>query len=391
MRRIAAALVLLLALSPTAAAADPEDELSKVTQQLDGLQDVLADARSAKTVALKNLAGAKERWETAAAALEKAENAVAAGEQKLAVAAKRLEDLGQRRARIREELAGTRLELDSKKRRFESVAVDLYVASTDAGMAFNMGSLIEVMVVQEYSGDVLDDTTDLLDGLAVLERVENLHEQDLDAATRAQESAVTDLSVQQLKLEAERAARAEASEEADRTFQKVKSILAGINADIAAAEQHKEGLAKAAKALEEEIARRASKSGKRPGILAWPVPGPVTSPFGWRIHPILGTRKLHTGIDLEASYGDSIKAAGAGKVILAGVWGGYGNAVVIDHGGGLTSVYAHISRLTASAGKTVKKGQRIGYVGCSGLCTGPHLHFETRENGVPVNPMKYLT
>ena len=83
-------------------------------------------------------------------------------------------------------------------------------------------------------------------------------------------------------------------------------------------------------------------------------------------------------------------AAGAGTVILAGAWGGYGNAVVIDHGGGLTTVYAHQSRIAVSRGEKVSRGETIGYVGCTGSCTGPHLHFETRVGGEPVDPMRFL-
>lgn len=393
MRRLAAvALILLIGLAPAlGSAGDPKDDLAEVKSQLEALKDVLADAKSAKTAVLKDLAAARDRWEAAVAELREAEEAVKTGEKRLAEAQNRLAELKRRRAVIEEELAGTRLELGSTKRKLESAARDLYVASTDNSMLLSMGDLVEILVVQEYSGGVLDDATDLLDGLSVLERVENRHEDDLAQAATRQQDALNQLQIEQEKLEEEKAAREEVSEEADVLLGRVQVLLHRINADIAAAEQHKEGLEKAAKDLEREISRRASKGGKKPSILAWPVPGAVSSPFGWRIHPILGTRRLHTGIDLNASYGDPIKAAGAGKVILAGGWGGYGNAVVIDHGGGLTTVYAHMSKLGTSVGKVVKRGQRIGYVGCSGLCTGPHLHFETRENGVPVNPMKYLT
>ncbi len=118
--------------------------------------------------------------------------------------------------------------------------------------------------------------------------------------------------------------------------------------------------------------------------------GSISSPFGYRVHPILGTRKLHTGVDFSAASGAAIAAAGDGVVVIAGPYGGYGNAVVIDHGGGLATLYAHQSAVRVSRGATVSRGQTIGAVGCTGLCTGPHLHFETRENGVPVDPMRYL-
>ncbi len=118
--------------------------------------------------------------------------------------------------------------------------------------------------------------------------------------------------------------------------------------------------------------------------------GRVSSPFGYRIHPILGVRKLHTGIDINGSTGTPISAAADGKVILSQTYGGYGRAVVIDHGGGMATLYAHQSSIAVSVGEVVTRGEVIGYVGCTGSCTGPHLHFEVRLNGVPVDPMQYL-
>jgi murein DD-endopeptidase MepM/ murein hydrolase activator NlpD len=118
-----------------------------------------------------------------------------------------------------------------------------------------------------------------------------------------------------------------------------------------------------------------------------PVPnGHLTSPFGNRFHPILHYVRMHTGLDIGAPYGSQIVAASGGQVILAGWSGGYGRSVRIDHGSGITTVYGHMSGLTVSSGQRVSAGQLIGYVGSTGLSTGPHLHFEVRRGGVPVNP-----
>ena len=125
----------------------------------------------------------------------------------------------------------------------------------------------------------------------------------------------------------------------------------------------------------------APKAGK--GGLIWPVSGPVTSGYG----PRWG--RMHTGIDISAGTGTPIRAAKAGTVISAGSNGGYGLAVVIDHGGGLSTLYAHMSSMGVSGG-SVSQGDVIGRVGCTGSCTGPHLHFETRVGGSPQNPMSYL-
>jgi murein DD-endopeptidase MepM/ murein hydrolase activator NlpD/outer membrane murein-binding lipoprotein Lpp len=117
---------------------------------------------------------------------------------------------------------------------------------------------------------------------------------------------------------------------------------------------------------------------------AWPLSGPITSPFGMR----WGT--LHPGIDIGVPTGTPIHAAAAGKVIWCGWMSGYGNLVMIDHGGGLASLYGHQSSIAASCGESVAQGQVIGYSGCTGFCTGPHVHFEIRVNGSPVDPLGYL-
>ena len=116
----------------------------------------------------------------------------------------------------------------------------------------------------------------------------------------------------------------------------------------------------------------------------WPVNGPVVSPFGMR------WGRMHTGIDIGVSYGTPIHAAASGQVIYAGWMEGYGNLVFIDHGRGISTGYAHQSSIAVSNGQSVTQGQVIGYVGCTGHCFGPHLHFEVRVNGTPVDPLGYL-
>ena len=118
-----------------------------------------------------------------------------------------------------------------------------------------------------------------------------------------------------------------------------------------------------------------------------PVNGHITSYFGNRYHPILHFTRFHAGLDIGASWGSPIVAAGDGRVVSAGWAGGYGREVQIAHGGGLTSLYGHMSEIVASPGSYVRRGQLIGYVGSSGLSTGPHVHFEVRMNGQPVNPL----
>ena len=166
-------------------------------------------------------------------------------------------------------------------------------------------------------------------------------------------------------------------------YHQLRDQVDGGEADIASLKVE----AKKYRAELERQARLAALSAK-PSL--WPVHGIVSSGFGWRVHPIYGYGRMHTGMDISAGYGTPIRAAGAGRVIQAGYYGGYGNAVIIDHGNTLSSLYGHCSSLVVSPGQFVKKGQLIGYVGSTGASTGPHCHFEVMVNGEKVDPSGYL-
>jgi len=155
----------------------------------------------------------------------------------------------------------------------------------------------------------------------------------------------------------------------------------------------------------EEAARRAAEDAQRrraaqlagqelpppantgaPGTFSWPVSGPITSPFGMRPNPLGQGFEMHPGIDIGAPMGATVTASAGGRVIWAKPYGGYGNAIIIDHGGETSSVYGHLSQIFVAEGQDVQRGQAIGAVGCTGRCTGPHLHFEVRVNGIAVDP-----
>lgn len=142
-----------------------------------------------------------------------------------------------------------------------------------------------------------------------------------------------------------------------------------------------------------EAARRAAGivgTTSAPGALAWPVSGTITSPFGYRRNPFGGGMEFHQGLDIAAPMGTTITAAASGTVISAGWYGGYGNYILIDHGGGMATGYGHCSQIFVSVGQQVQKGQAIGAVGSTGASTGPHVHFEVRIHGKPVDPAAYL-
>ena len=126
------------------------------------------------------------------------------------------------------------------------------------------------------------------------------------------------------------------------------------------------------------------------GGMIWPISGPITSEFGWRTHPIFGNARFHSGLDIGGDYGMPIHAAQGGIVIEAGWIGGYGNTIMIDHGGGIVTLYGHNESLAVGVGQSVSQGEVIAYCGSTGNSTGPHCHFEVRLNGEPVSPWNYL-
>jgi murein DD-endopeptidase MepM/ murein hydrolase activator NlpD len=220
-----------------------------------------------------------------------------------------------------------------------------------------------------------------------------LHEQLAAAKTeviqRQQQIATRQDELQRARAE-QAAARADVAAESDRE----QRLLNQVNAQKAAYLAQVNQLQRESGQIQADLARRQSGQVAPPashGTLGWPVANPrVTSPYGYRTHPIFGDRRLHAGIDLAATTGTAVFAAKEGTVVTAGWMSGYGNAVVIDHGSALATLYAHNSALSVSPGQTVRRGQRIASAGSTGNSTGPHVHFEVRVKGSPVDPMSYL-
>lgn len=191
-----------------------------------------------------------------------------------------------------------------------------------------------------------------------------------------------DLSIQKAKQEeAARLAKQRAAQQVRRQKASVPRARTAASSVSAASSTSNDVVQYGAKATPEA----------RTGELYWPVPGHhrITSPFGYRIHPILKYRKLHTGVDIGAPNGTPVVSAASGTVIASRFMGGYGNCVMIDHGGKVT-VYGHLSSRAVSPGQSVSAGETIGYVGSTGMSTGAHLHFEVRVNGAVQNPLNYL-
>ncbi len=278
------------------------------------------------------------------------------------------------------------------------------IAEKEAELQVQVDYLCERLLYMYEDGmdvsylEVLFSSTNIKDFLTRYDLLQYVVEQDMNLIDsinknkRALDIKKNGLEIQKKELvtmrEVQEAQRNQLAEQSDQK----QEILANVRVEKKTYEKALAELERSSRELEELIRRSQSGQQLGTGIYTWPTPGygSITSAYGMRYHPILKTNKLHTGVDVGAPMGAKIVAADSGKVIYAGWQGGYGQTIIIDHGAGMSTLYAHQSRFAVSSGKSVSKGDVIGYVGSTGWSTGPHLHFEVRINGNPTNPMSYL-
>lgn len=308
----------------------------------------------------------------------------------------RIEDLETEIAMTRKDLAGVQ---ELLQRRL--LALYKYGNGTDLDLLLSMGDVQEALA-----------TTYLLKRITDQDRA---FFEDLTRKSRRLEAALGELEEQRGELGKQRADLERQKKEYNQSLARRNKALGEIRRQKSNYEKAEKELVQAQTELEQRIrrllqekqrlaeeARRAAlaRPGQKPrepmptykpgGKLRWPLKGRVMSPFGTRVHPTFKTKTVHTGIDIDGKRGDPVGAAAAGEVLFAGWLRGYGQIVVLDHGGDLTTVYAHLSKISVAEGDRVTVGQTIGLVGDTGVATGHHLHFEVRVNGEARDPMRYL-
>jgi murein DD-endopeptidase MepM/ murein hydrolase activator NlpD len=181
----------------------------------------------------------------------------------------------------------------------------------------------------------------------------------------------------------------------NKAIAKNQGMISKLKTDRAYYEKTERELAKQSANLQSMISKnRGNTVASASGAFGSPISGRISSPFGWRTHPIFNSRTFHSGVDIAGPNYGSIRASNSGKVIYSGWYGGYGKVVIVDHGTvnghPITTLYAHMSSIKVQNGQTVGKGDVLGYEGTTGYSTGPHLHFEVRVNGKPNNPLNYI-
>ncbi len=373
-------------------AQDEEQRLAEVEQQIGEVRDLIEGAEAQRTEYVVQIEEMEARLEDLREQLWAAEDEVTAAEAAVAVGLDAVNNLNRRVRLLEAELAAAELEQEHIEATLRERSVDLYMSgSTGVGSLFVGDWDPESNVIRlEYGRRVFEDTEMLLRTRQLLQRQQISYQEDLIEERQREAEILEVLESDRARAAAYRTAVEVARQTLGEQLAAQEALLAELVELIEDHESHVAALQVASRDIELEILRRQVREGQVPGVLAWPVSGGLTSPFGWRVHPIFGDRRLHTGIDLRGVSGEPIRAAANGTVVLAETWGGYGRTVVLDHGGGLSTVYAHQSRIGVSVGQRVAAGEVVGYIGCTGFCTGPHLHFEVREIGSPVDPMGYL-
>ncbi|CAN5876903.1 peptidoglycan DD-metalloendopeptidase family protein [soil metagenome] len=388
---LAAVAVLASLVLTTSAQGDTQAELDDVRQRIDQLSSQIESAEAAKTDAGRQVFAARSQLEDLVGQVQAAQAALLSTEAEIAAEEAELERVQRLMDHFESALAITRVQKSGTKETLSRQVVELYMNASTAGTRlFGFADAAEATVGFAYLDGAVGDSAQLFRQLSILETEEERQQTILDEQRVLREAILVDLDTKRRRQVEEVQRVDDLRAEAVAVAAEAERLVAAITADISSFEQHKQGLEADAAALEAELAARPATGEQPSGLLMRPVPGGVSSPYGYRIHPIFGTRRLHTGWDLRAATGEPIVAAESGVVVSAGARGGYGNAVVIDHGGGLATLYAHQSSVAVSAGQQVGRGQIVGYVGCTGYCTGPHLHFETLVGGRPVDPSPYM-
>lgn len=350
-----------------------------------GVDKMIEDTRSA-------LQQTKKQEQKAISALSKNQRELNKIQQNLNNINSQLETAQQRAARAREELRQTEEELRNLEEKLDARRA-LLSKRINALYRYGFFSYLEIILGATSLKDLVYryelSTYFLRQDLKLIDEYKAVHQsvvakrKDLQAAHEELKARTRSIAVLQARAATEKRKAAE-------KVRLTQAEVAKIQADRVRLEQALEELERLSRELGSEIRRRGSDAALGTGRMMWPVVGRITSSFGWRRHPILKTNKYHSGIDIAVPTGTPVLAADTGVVLIAGWRGGYGYLVAIDHGRGISTFYGHNSSLLVKEGDVVVKGQRVALSGSTGLSTGPHVHFEVRVKGDPVNPRPYL-
>lgn len=295
-----------------------------------------------------------------------------------------------------QDLENTLALLDEQSRQMSSRAAQKYMAGpmTFTPVLFNTTDFASFLAADQYVASVLDADVDAIGQIRELrDEIQGVREV-LGGRREALSDQVETVVTERDRIAGLRAREARAKREVVKEINFRKGLLERVRNERQAYEEALQSYVRESDSIS-GILRGVQKGqrviqGAGKGYLIWPVTGRISSGYGERIHPIYKKRSFHTGIDIAAPAGSKVVAARSGKVVYTGYKGAFGLIVLVDHGNAVATMYSHLSKALVSPGTKVGKGVAVGNVGCTGWCTGPHLHFEVRVSGEPSNPMRWL-
>ncbi len=294
-------------------------------------------------------------------------------------------------AKTDKELKKAEAELDKAKKRSQA-QYDAYKERFRVMCESGPASYLEVIL---SSDSIMDFVSNIETAKEISEYDKKIYDE-MKASEEKIQKLADEISSSKKKLETEKSALAQQKSNLNAKQSQLEEVKKTLQQDSDAAQKIIDEEIRKQNALKAQIAGKLSNSGSSVysgGAFVWPTPSCtyITSPFSpARVNPVSGKLRPHTGTDIGAQYGASVIAAASGNVIFSGWNGGYGNCVIIDHGGGRSTLYGHMSSIAVSVGQSVSAGQLVGKVGSTGNSTGPHLHFEVMINGAAVDPMQYF-
>ena len=385
-RRLVLALTLLLVLLAPAAGLEPARALTN-DERIRILQEKIAIAERQEAALASEIASVETRIRDLQAQVGDVSTRLSTLERELALQQEKLDRITALYKLQTDRLNFLRRQYDLAVERLSRRLIEIYETEevTTLDVLISAGSFGDAIEQMEYLSDV--GSQDLSISRDVNKaKLEARAQREKTAKTKARVETVTrTIAVRTAQVRSVRDQLLISQSKLKGAKGRKQERLQDVESDKAEFVREVAGLQAASRQLTAQLQATASSShDSTPSAsgLIWPVSGSVTSGFGWR------WGRMHEGVDIGAPYGAAVVASASGTVIHAGWMGGYGNLVVIDHGGGLSTAYAHLSSIVA--GGSVGQGQTIGYVGCTGHCFGAHLHFEVRLNGSPVDPLGYL-
>ena len=392
LRLLTLVLVTSLGIASNPALADDADDLDRVRSRISALSGQITAAAAERSELAARIRETKAAMDEVIASRDAVGRDVAQLEAEMADRQRQLDSLQEQLTGRARQLEVARADLGAARDAATHWAQQAYMNAGQSApaVAFSASALSDIALTVEYLDRITVDSEASATRYEAAVAEEERATSAVAAAQAEVRAGMADLGGDAARLAALQELLGEREQRLLAALDEHEGLLAEVEREVANWEGQLSALEREEASIRRVIAGQTTGSGRTPGRLLRPLPGPLDSPFGPRIHPIFGTVKMHNGMDIDGDTGDPIKAAEAGTVILAGTKGGYGLTVMIDHGGGMVTLYAHQSKLAVSVGEKVTAGERIGFVGSTGVSTGPHLHFEVRINGDPVDPAGYL-